>query len=469
MLSLAACGAEPFQVDEGFFGGVAADEARAALVMRDILVEGGRAADAAVAGFFALSVTLPSSAGLAATGACIVFDPSTKRYERIGFPAVPSSSGPRPVAMPTAPRAMFALHARYGRLVFESLIAEAERLARFGEPVSKRLADDLRWIEGAPPRDPTLRSILMRPDGTPRRRGDPMEQIDLGAMLGRLRSAGVGDLYVGPTARLFAEAVQASGFDIDQDRLRGALPVWSEVQSFVHDNHNWSVVGPDLAAEHEAMTALEGLFDTGGFGNRDAAGRAELLARFTAAGNARAGGPYQPDVPGATSFVAIDRRGQAVACSVGMERPFGLMRTAEGMGVVLRPVTESGPAAAYAVIAGNRNTWQLNATASASGGTSSLSALLQSLVLHYEDDLPVADAVAAKRSHQGPGDNAVYVEPGLPDGAKAALGSSGNAVREVPVIGQASVFRCVQGIPREAESCDLAGDSRGGLVLFERD
>ena len=64
-LALAACGQPQLRLGtegyiEGFLGGAVSDEPHAALVARDILSAGGTAADAAVALYFALSVTLPS-------------------------------------------------------------------------------------------------------------------------------------------------------------------------------------------------------------------------------------------------------------------------------------------------------------------------------------------------------------------------------------------------------------------------
>ena len=59
---------------KGFFGGIAVDEPRAALVGRDILSSGGNAADVAVAVALTLAVTQPSSASLGGGGVCIVHD-----------------------------------------------------------------------------------------------------------------------------------------------------------------------------------------------------------------------------------------------------------------------------------------------------------------------------------------------------------------------------------------------------------
>jgi gamma-glutamyltranspeptidase / glutathione hydrolase len=470
LATLAACGAEPFEVQEGFFGGAAADEPRAALVMRDVLVDGGRAADAAVAGFFALSVTLPSSAGMGATGSCVVFDPSSERFEHLSFPALPSADRGSVFALPLAPRAMFALHARYGRLRFEQLITEAERLARFGEPVSARLAADLRWADPALLRDPALKDALGRADGGMIQRGEALTQNDLGATLGRLRNAGIGDLYVGPMSRTFVSAVKEAGYEIDPNRLRDALPSWSEVSAFEYDNHAWAMAGADPGSEQRASTMLSAVFASGGWNGSGLVGRAEIWARAAQRAAMRGGKPTRPDVPGATSFLAVDRAGQAVACAVGMGRPFGLGETAAGTGIILRPTGDAGPTAAFAVIAGNRNTWQFHLGATAGGGGAATTALSQTILNHYEGGQSVANAIESPRVHPDPSAGVLYVEEAAPSNAQAALSGLGLTVKTTPALGHASVFRCIDGLSKYIADCDLAGDPRGGgLVLFERE
>jgi gamma-glutamyltranspeptidase / glutathione hydrolase len=470
LAALAACGAEPFEVTEGFFGGVAADEPRAALIMRDILVDGGRAADAAVAGYFALSVTLPSSAGIAATGSCVVFDPTSKRFERLEFPALPSSSRGHAVALPLAPRAMFALHARYGRLRFEQLITEAEQLARFGEPVSARLAADLRWADPKMLARPAIASVLGRPGGAMIGRGEVLVQNDLGATLGRLRNAGIGDLYVGPMSRRYVEAVRAQGYEIEANRLRDALPKWSDVQTFQHDNHDWAIAGVDPMSTERAAAMLSRLFSNGEWSGLDQTSKGRLLAGVAREAGVPDHGSTRPDVPGATSFMAVDRIGQTVACAIGLGRPFGLGTAASGTGIFLRPAKDEGPASALAVIAGNRNTWQVHLGATGGGGDVAVSSMLQSILNHYNDDLSVARAIESPRLHPDVGGGTLFVEEAMGANQVSALSGLGVPVTTTAALGYAALFRCIDGLSKSKADCDLAGDPRGGgLVLFERE
>ena len=74
---------------EGFFGGVAADEPKAALVGREVLASGGSAADAVTAMYFAMSVTLPSQASLGGGGVCVAYDSENLEVRALDFLARP--------------------------------------------------------------------------------------------------------------------------------------------------------------------------------------------------------------------------------------------------------------------------------------------------------------------------------------------------------------------------------------------
>ena len=170
---------------------------------------GGTAADAAVAIGFTLSVTYPSRASLGAGGACLAYSPAQTGAgggvpEAILFtPVAPKTVLPqtdRPAAVPMLARGLFALHARYGRRPFETLIAPAEQAARFGVPVSRALVRDLQAVAGPLTADPNARAIFA-PGGTLLSEGATLIQPDLGATLSQLRVAGVGDLYQGALLR----------------------------------------------------------------------------------------------------------------------------------------------------------------------------------------------------------------------------------------------------------------------------
>lgn len=423
----------------GFLGGVVADEPRAALVAREILSAGGSAADAAVALGFALSVTLPSRAGLGGGGGCIAYSPDTKSVnngvpEAVMFLPVPGvSAGPdadRPAAVPMMARGLYLLHARYGKLPFESLIVPAEQLARFGTPAPRALVRDLALVAGPLLADPNARAVFSQ-NGTLLAEGQPLVQTDLAATLSRMRVEGVGDLYTGALARRIEQASPLAGGPITLADLRGALPKLAP-----------AIVLPQ---GHDSVAFLPAPAD-GGLG---AAAAFRVLTRdpsaLSAAGSRalavvarwRAGGvdantvlhtadlPVQslPPLPASTSFVTLDKDGNAVACSVSMDNLFGTGRVLPGLGILLAASPSVVPSPLYAAaIAWNENIHSFHAAVAGSG----------------QEGAPMAVAV----------------------GMLNALRTDRPMAAPVPVPGRANVIECYRYLPGENGSCAWATDPR---------
>ena len=204
-LGLAACAEEkPLEgvegIVRGFAGGVAAEEPRAALVGRQVLVSGGSAADAATAMYFTLSVTYPSAASLGGGGVCLVYDVESKKIETLRFlpgqPANPAPPGTVRTAVPGNPAGFFALHARFGSQRWATHVSRAEQLARFGTRASRALAWDIAWARAW--LQPHRQSWnILAPDGQPLKEGQFLRQIDLAGILSSLRARGPGEFYRG--------------------------------------------------------------------------------------------------------------------------------------------------------------------------------------------------------------------------------------------------------------------------------
>src|SRR3546814_16431742 len=88
---------------DAFAGLVAGDEPRAVTIGRDVIGNGGSAADAAVAMYFAMTVTLPSRVGVAGGGVCVVHnsglgfqegDPFAEAFTFLADPADPARPPP---------------------------------------------------------------------------------------------------------------------------------------------------------------------------------------------------------------------------------------------------------------------------------------------------------------------------------------------------------------------------------------
>jgi gamma-glutamyltranspeptidase/glutathione hydrolase len=429
----------------GFLGGVVADEPRAVLAGREILSAGGTAADAAVAVGLTLAVTYPSRAGLGGGGACIAYAPDVKSPakglpEAVMFtPLAPPTAGAdadRPAAVPMLARGLFLLQARYGNQSFEAMVTAAEQMARNGVPMSRALAKDLALVSGPLLADPGARAVFSH-DGVALTEGQILRQPDLGATLAQIRTVGVGDMYQGTLAHRIADVSGEIGGPIPYDALRGALPKLTA--SLVRDFHNDKVAF--LPPPADGGLAAEAAFNVLARSPNDVSGA--LAAALAVAERYRAGGITPAAVlaardlpesdptlfPASTSFVTMDRSGDAVACALTMDNLFGTGRIMPGLGFL----AAASPAAVPPPLLSAGLVWNDNIKAfrAAAGGSGQAGA-------------PLAVAVALINT----------------------LRSNRPMPAPVPDPGRANVIACGRYLPGENSECGWAIDPREfGLAL----
>ncbi len=299
------------------FGYAVADEPQAAIVARQILNQGGNAADAAAAAGFAQAVTLPSRGGLGGGGACLIkmpgsdgkMQPPVALLFPAGSPA--AANGDRPAAVPTLARGLLALQARYGQLPSASVIVPAERLAA-NAALSAALETDLQTVGPALLADPAAAAVFA-PTGTLLPTNASLTQPDLAATLEVLRTQSIQGFYSGSFAQTFTTAADAAGGGLIASDLPSVAPQYAN-----------PVIG---AAGNYAIASLP---------------------TTTAA---------VETLPASAAFATLDKNGGSVICVTSMNNLFGTGRIAAGTGILLAASPHSNPtpdlAASIAYVSGN--------------------------------------------------------------------------------------------------------------------
>ena len=499
------------------FGGISSDEPRATLAAREILQLRGAAADAAVALYFTLAVTMPSTAGLGGGGACLVYEPRFNRVEAFDFATRPVASGR--TAAPTVARGMFAIQAKYGRLRWEQLLSPAETLARFGAPVSRALATDLAAAAPRLAEDPEARRLFVRADGAMLAEGDNLVQTDLAVLIAGLRARGAGEMHVGPLARRIAQGSAEIGSAMTQAELEHALPTTRPTVVVRHEGFNlhfspppaigglsaaqlwamiagrWNRTDADERPQLLAAATLRAAADRPRWANADlsrVANLAELVSERRAAelmtgyrADARAAPaqfnpppiPAKEFAPGA-SFVVADRQGQTVACAVSLNGRFGLGRMVPGTGIFLAAPPEDGERGYQSlgamIVIGRRGgglftpletAGQMMMAAAGTGGAATASALAGVALRSIVDRRPLEEAISAPRVDYASGADAVDVEAGA-EALSRSLAARGYPIQSVPALGRVNAISCPDGINNDIESCQTRSDRRGfGLAV----
>lgn len=501
-------------VPGGIFKGAAvADEPLAARAAMEMLAQGGSAADAAVAAYFTLAVTYPSAASLGGGGTCMVADWEKGAVFALDFVAPRSSASDayRATAVPANARGMAALHARYGTLDWRSLLAPAERIARFGDPLTRASAAAYSAGGQALFAQSEARRIFA-PRGALPVENHSLPQSDLADVLASIRLNGATAMYKGPLADELVRSVKAAGGTLVREDLWNFKPIWREVEGIEFGNDRFYAAPPPAGAGLVAGQMWRMLTDGDRYADAGQEERYHLLAESariafvgrarwladdgttirvadllskaaaernmagydpnsSGAGSADNGPPRSSQAPASSGVVAMDYLGGAVACNFTAYRPFGTGWVAPGTGILLAPSPEPGdrnPLSLGSILVFNPSTRAIKFLATGGDGAEGPTAMTAVAAATMIAGHRLDKEIGRPRVHNS-GGNTVYLEAGADETVAKSLADRGHSVARVNSLGRVNAIHCPPGYPVDPEEtlCWAASDPRGfGLATF---
>jgi len=254
----------------------------------EILRRGGTAVDAAIAANAVLGLTEPTGSGIGGDLFAIVWDPKSRKLHGLnasgrsprslsldyftsrGMDKIPSY-GPLPVSVPGTVDGWFELHARFGRLTMQDILAPAIHYARDGFPVTEVIA--LGWQRNTSRLEefPGFRETFM-PSGHAPAKGEMFSNPRLAKTYDRIAREGRDAFYKGAIARAIAAYMKDNGGFLSYDDLATHRSEWVEPVSVNYRGYDvWELPpnGQGIAAL-QMLNILEG-YDIAamGFGSPD--------------------------------------------------------------------------------------------------------------------------------------------------------------------------------------------------------
>jgi gamma-glutamyltranspeptidase/glutathione hydrolase len=270
---LTACGAPGGGPPPGAappIGAVASAEEDGTRAGMAILAAGGNAVDAAVATALALAVVHPQAGNLGGGGFAVVridgdlaaldFRETAPAAARPDMFLDPSGApmedaalvGPLAAGVPGTPAGLHELHRRFGRLPWRALVEPAERLARDGFAVSRRLHDAIVQERRLLSRFPETRAVWL-PGGEPPAPGAVIRLPELAGTLAAYAAGGSPAITRGGVARAVERAARAHGGVLTEADLAAYTPVWRRPLRF--EALGWSVAGMPLPSSGGLLLA----------------------------------------------------------------------------------------------------------------------------------------------------------------------------------------------------------------------
>ncbi|MDE3114057.1 MAG: gamma-glutamyltransferase [Pseudomonadota bacterium] len=321
-------------------GYVVGDEPYAVRAGATILDQGGSAADAAAATYFALAASYPVAAGLGGGGLCVVYDAASGRSQTIDFLARNAARGGA-FAVPGNVAGFAVLQAAYGRLPWTRDVALGESLAGAGVPISAALAERLKASQNVVRLDAGLAAEYLDESGQVKAAGSRVVNPALAMTLDAIRQHGANAFYRGAVARKIAAYAAAEGGAVSEGDLAAYRAGIGASQNVNFGNERVYLPPRSVGAGSFAAVVLSQLVDAQGnlkLGDKSGAAARRAVSQAVA----QFGVTSLPSDLGATGFAALDTNGQAVACAVTMNGPFGSGHTSADTGVTLATAPSSG-------------------------------------------------------------------------------------------------------------------------------
>ncbi len=318
-------------------GFVYADEPLAGRAGSDILLEGGTAADAATAIFFAMAVTYPTGAGLGAGGSCVYWDASQQAAFGFDFPNQTTGPGGADYPVPGAVAGFGQLHTYYGRLPWARVLVRSELYARDGFYASRATTRSIRGLSPSVRGNATLQPMVRDVRGGEVDEESVMRNRKLAQTLTLLRVKGAKDFYSGELAQQIVAASE----------LMGGGPDGRDLLTYKVDVSGATVIGLRGGLAHLGGTGMLGsrfalnmLTDStvmSNITNLSISARTQVLQMVEQREREAVGLPKEGEAgrdAGSSGFAVIDIAGNVAVCGVSLGGPVGSQRLVGDMGFV---------------------------------------------------------------------------------------------------------------------------------------
>lgn len=221
------------------------------------LERGGSVVDAMIATSAVLCVVIPHATSLGGDAFIIHHDAKAKKttglnasgHAPAGATAEAyrngiSERGPLAPSVPGIVRGWQRIHARHGRLEWESLFADAIDLAENGHPLSRVLAGALNLFRDAVSKDPGCSGLYM-PGGTAMKAGDIVRNPALAKVLRAIAKDGSDVYYEGWIGKSLGDYCTAKGGLLGSADFAGYEPEWVDTISASYRGLDVHVMPPN--------------------------------------------------------------------------------------------------------------------------------------------------------------------------------------------------------------------------------